>query len=80
VFLYAAKYAVSGSLCQVYNWDKNPTGGTEITPEMLEAGASLIEDSFNDVVIYQSPVVRVLASRVYQAMESARQKQRIESD
>jgi hypothetical protein len=46
-----------------------PDADVEVTPEMIEVGASLICDHFYDVVSRESGVVRLLAIEVYRAMQ-----------
>jgi hypothetical protein len=42
----------------------------EVTPEMVEAGAEVIWDSFSDVLVRGSETGREVATHVYRAMDN----------
>jgi hypothetical protein len=49
-----------------------PRPEVKITPEMLEAGADVIQRAFNDVIPWGSETAHEAAIAVYQAMELRR--------
>jgi len=49
---------------------KSATPEIEITPEMVEAGAEVVWEAFDDVLAFGSETGRLVARRVFSAMES----------
>jgi hypothetical protein len=57
--------------------DKIPEAGApeiEATPAMIEAGAEIVWTYFDEVIAWGSPSGRDLASRVFAAMDSLRER------
>jgi hypothetical protein len=58
--------------------DNAPEAGAphdvEITPAMIEAGAVVVSEFFDEVIAYDSEIARLAAIAVYQAMDRARRE------